>query len=350
MHDVAEVKPSVGELVAPRRPGGRLLLDAALPGGLALLGLGGTGLVLLVAQLAIRAPLLPGPSGLIALVAALSPSALALALPVAALIGMSAGSRIWVEGGEWLALSASGWGARRVAVPVLALGLGLGAGEAMLTHWLEPAGRAAAREILGRAPGELRVRPGQPSQVGDLLLLAEDQRGGELLGLFLARGDLVVAAARGRFSDGARLVLEDGSAKKIDAAGEGWSLQFGRAELAMGAPVRRLELVERGDAELRELISRMEAAGRGAAAERMSLAKRSVLPLTLPLLCLLGLPLGAWRARSGPAVVGVVLAWWALMRLCDQSVGVMGPLVAAGLPLGGLLLLTLIAWARWRAR
>jgi lipopolysaccharide export LptBFGC system permease protein LptF len=111
-----------------------------------------------------------------------------------------------------------------------------------------------------------------------------------------------------------------------------------------------VEAAERDDRALLDLIDRMEAKGRRADFERMTLYKRSALPLSVPLLTLLGLPLGARRARPALVAAGTVLGWWVLMRLSDQSVSTVGALLASGIPPTALAIAALVGWSRWGAR
>jgi len=94
----------------------------------------------------------------------------------------------------------------------------------------------------------------------------------------------------------------------------------------------------------------MKDEGRAAPVERMILYKRSTLPLSLPLLAVLGLPLGGRGLRPASAVVAVTLSWWAATRICDQSVGSLGPIWAASLPLIGLSIGVIVAWVGWSER
>ena len=93
-----------------------------------------------------------------------------------------------------------------------------------------------------------------------------------------------------------------------------------------------------------------QSAGKDASFERMTLYKRAATPLSLPLLALLGLPLGVRGVRPAVAALGVTLGWWALMRLCDQAVGALGPALAALRPPLALAAATAIAWLRWGER
>lgn len=145
------------------------------------------------------------------------------------------------------------------------------------------------------------------------------------------------------------LHLEQGSAAGLSAASP-WRMTFATAQLALRPDLPRVEVSERSGAALRDLIARMEAEGRDASVERMALYKRAALPLSLPLLTVLGLPLGVRGVRPAAGAIAVTLLWWAVMRVCDQAVGSLGPLAAAGIPLVVLAGMVVVAWASWGDR
>jgi hypothetical protein len=133
-------------------------------------------------------------------------------LPVSLLFGVVAAAERKAREGEWLALAASGLPARRLAPPLLVLGLVGGIVEAGLTHGLEPMGRATVRRALEGAVSELRLQPGQPAVIGELLLLAGGVEGPRMTDLFVAVGDTALAARGGRVEAGV-LVVTDGEAE-----------------------------------------------------------------------------------------------------------------------------------------
>ena len=153
-----------------------------------------------------------------------------------------------------------------------------------------------------------------------------------------------MSAASGRVSGGV-LRLQHGSAAGLSAD---WSMTFADAELALRPALPRMETAERSTGALSRLIGRMEAEGRTASVERLALYKRTTLAASLPLLAILGLPLGVRGVRPAAAATGVTLAWWAVMRLCDQAVGSTGPLLAALLPLALLAVGAAVSWLTWR--
>lgn len=321
-------------------------------GALATAAIAGVGVLLLVGQTLAQAALLPGPAGLGAVALGLVPAVLGVALPAGLLVGTVAVGRRWAEAGDGLALQAAGYGARRLLAPLLGLGLVVGLLQAGLAHGLEPWGRAAARRALDGAAGELALVAGQPVTLGGVLVHAGEAEGGRLGEVFVAAGRVVVGAARGEIEAGGALRLEGGSAAALPEADQppGWTLRFERARLPLDPRKRRVELVERSTADLRDLIGRMRAQGRGAEAERLALYKRTSLPLAAPVLALLGLALGARGGRPGPVTAITALCWWAAVRVCDQTVGALGPLLAAALPLIGGSAALAVAWLGWRDR
>ncbi len=329
-----------------------LMREVSRAGLLASAGIAGVGALLVVGQTLVLASVLPGPSGLAVVALGLLPAVLGVALPAGLLVGCVAVGRRWAEAGDGVALQASGHGARRLVPPLLLLGVLVGLLQASLSHVVEPWGRAAVRRALDGASGELALVAGQPLYLGGVLIHAGAVDGQTLEDLFVAADRVVVSAARGRILPGGTLELVQGTAATLpdEAGGEAYRLRFERATLPLDPRRRRVELIERSWSDLRDLIGRMQASGKRAAAETLALYKRTSLPLGAPLLALLGLPLGARGARPGPTAALTALIWWAVVRLCDQSVDALGPLLAAALPLCGAALAVALAWARWRDR
>jgi lipopolysaccharide export LptBFGC system permease protein LptF len=326
----------------------RALWSAIVPVlSLTVLGLLGVSALLLAGRALSMSAVLPGASGLAVVLLGSLPAALAAALPVGGLAGAVAAGRGWAEGGDARALAVSGWPPTALLPPVLLLGGLLGAAEATLTHHLEPTGRAAVRQALHAAAGQLSLRPGQPLALGEVLLHASAASPAGYTDLFVASGDVVVQASDGAVESTGMLSLTDGGAVSL-ATEDRWRLSFSTAELALDIPRPRVELVERSDSSLRELIARTEADGRSAAYERLVLYKRTTLPLSLPLLTALGLPLGLSGTRPAAAAVAVTLGWWTLTRLCDQGVGALSAPWAAAIPLAALALLAAAVWGRLR--
>ncbi len=321
------------------------LVDAIGPAGLTTAAVVGLCVAVLGGQLTAAASVVPAPlqAGQIGL--GLLPVALSIGVPIAVLVGIVAAGQAWAEGGDWLSLRSAGLRGSALLPATLALGLTGAGAQGALTHNLAPRGQALAR--MSFQTGSLTLRAGQPLHLGDLLLVAEEASAGRYRGLALATGDVAVAAREGGF-DGAALALEHGSAQSFGE--RPWRLRFARARVPLPAPDRRVELVERTDADLRALIERMETNGRDAAYEQLILYKRSTLPAAVPLLATLGLPLGLRRVRPAIAAASVGLGWWIATRLCDQAADRLGPELAAAAPLLGLALVTAALWLRWADR
>lgn len=331
--------------------GSTLLRETLAPAAAAMAAMVAAGLLLAVGRTLQQAPVAPDPVGLMGILLALLPSVLGLALPVAAFFGLLAAARSWREGGDWLALATAGFGARAVVPSVLLAGALLGLGQGLLTHWLEPLGRARVRRALVMAAGDLRLQPDRPALLGSTLVHARSVEGPELGEVFLAVGPTVIAARTGRLDPGGTLLLRDGQALPPGApAPDAWTLSFAEAELRLDLAPPRVELVERSHAELRQVIARIEAAGKDTTAASLVLARRSALPFCLPLLGLLALPLGARGAQPGLSATVTVIAWWVVLRLSDLAAPAVGPLLAAWLPVLSLALAAGVAWGSWRER
>jgi lipopolysaccharide export LptBFGC system permease protein LptF len=328
-----------------------LIARAARGGSLATLGLAGTATALTAARALTAAPVVPGPLGALLVVVGLLPAALSLALPVGVLVGVAMAARAWREGGELAGLHAMGMPARRLVPALLLIGAVGGAVEAGLTHGLEPAGRTLVRRTVANASASLMLRPGQAMTLGPVLVRAERVSGDSMEQVFIATGDVVLTGQVGAMESDNRLRLDRGSARHIASDGSAdVSLEFGRAwvPLAMAAP--RVERGERSTPDLNRLVARIVAEGRPATAESLALTRRSAVPIALPLLALLGFPLGARGLRPAVAATVTVLGWWTLQRLADQSAPELGPTWAAWLPTLALLMAATLAWATWRDR
>jgi hypothetical protein len=318
----------------------------------AVLGLWGAAAALLALQVLLRSPIRPGLGAGALAGLALLPAALELALPVGLLAGaVLAGVRLR-ERGELVALSASGAPFRRLAPALVAVGLLGGVLQAALGHELAPRGRAAARDTLQGSLASLQLRPGQPVVVGrDALLVRAGGRdaAGDSTDLFVAAGDLVVAAAAGRVTDRGRLVLTRGEARHLDPAA-GWRLRFDQATVPLTPSPGRVELGERSSPHLADLVRRMRARGRDADYEALWLMKRTTAAAALPLLLLLGLPAGARWLAPGATVALTTVGWWTAVRLADKLVSWVGPEVAAAAPVVLLSIAAAAVWSTWRGR
>lgn len=332
------------EFAAGRLAVGALLRESAAPGGLVVVGLVAIGVSLMAGQAVLQSGLVPGLAGLCMVIGGLLPSVLAVALPVGVLAGLVAAGQAWAERGDWLAMMSSGLSGRVLLPGLLAAGALCGVGEAGLAHVLEPAGRRLVREAMITAAGEVTLRPGQPAEVGGVLLHAARVEGADLGGLFIATEGAAMSAVSGRVAGGV-LSLTEGTAAGLT---DDWTMTFAEAQLALRPATPRMEHAERSTPSLTGLIMRMEGEGRPAAVERLALYKRTALPLSLPLLAVLALPLGVRGVRPAAAATAVTLSWWAVMRICDQTVGSTGPILAAAIPPAALALAAAVAWLTWR--
>lgn len=331
---------------------GRALVGEALRPMLAAVGaVAGVGLLLALSQALGRASVAPGLLGALRMALGLLPSVLSVALPVGLLFGLVTASRAWREGGDWLALAASGVGARAVLPAVVGSGLLAGLFAVGLSHVLEPLGRRDLRQTLTRAAGDIGLQPDSPVAVGDALVVAQAVDGPHLGDVFIVGGQTAVAARSGLLTGGGTLSLRDGSAVAVGPQGQAaWRLEFARAELRLDIVPPRVELAERTDAELAELVARRTAAGGSAMPQALALLRRTALPACLPLLAVLAVPLGARGARPGLAATLTVLLWWSVLRIADQFAASLGASLAAWMPALALVVACGGAWLSWRAR
>jgi len=333
------------------REGLALVGESLRPMGLAAMAVASVGLLLTLGQALAAAAVAPALGGTLRVMVGLVPPVLGAALPVGLLFGLTASARAWREGGDWLALATAGRGCRTVLPAVLVLGLLAGGLQALLSHQLEPRGRQRVRQALASAAGDLRLQPGRSLAVGGALIGARQVQGRELGEVVLATGATVVAARTGSLLGSGRVSLGGGEAVSLDAQGQpAWRLAFDQAELRLDVDPPRTERAERSDGELRALIDKARAATRPAGDLRLALLRRTSLPACLPLLALLAVPLGARGARPGVAATLTVLAWWSVLRISDQSLGLLGPVLAAWAPALALGLAVAVAWLSWRSR
>ncbi|MBN1335597.1 MAG: LptF/LptG family permease [Deltaproteobacteria bacterium] len=326
---------------------GRLLLaDVAGPALAAFVLFALAGGFLEAALLVLRAPVVPGPGALLDGVLGGMPALLVLWLPLAFLVGIAVATGRWASDGTWTALSAAGVPARRLLPALLLAGTCLAAGSAFTAHLVAPAGRRAAARSLALAASDVRLVPGRFVPVKDAVI----HRGldGDL---FFASGDLAALARSGGLSaEDDRVVVTLDHGLLQGPAGFRASFERARLWIDLPRPGRRVEIEERSDREILDLVARMQARGQDPSHESAVLWKRSTIPLICLLLPFVALPLGLrWKGR--PAQIMVVgVAAWSLVRIGDASCRVIGPPAAATLPLVGLSLLAVALWTGWRDR
>ena len=172
-------------------------------------------------------------------------------------------------------------------------------------------------------------------------------------GLVVAHGETVMVARQGTLEPregGLALRLQQGRALGADQGGPALSFDEAVMPLPLGSQGRRVELAERSDAELNVLISRLTHRGKDASYQQALLLERTTQPLAALLLPLICLPLGLrWGGKPGHAM-GVVIVYWALIRIADASCSAIGAGPAAVLPLAGLTVACVLAWTGWRDR
>lgn len=324
------------------------LRSVAGPSLVALTLFAAAGLLLQAAGLLLAAPALPSPASTLGLVLALLPAALEHTLPVAFLVGLTVAYGRWHAEGTWTALRCAGVSGRRLVLPVLIPALLLTALTALTSHLLAPSGRRAAARGLTEAASAVELVPGRFVDIGGVVLhrpLAG--------GLLVSRGEAVLLAEQGSLSarsDGLLLELEHG--RLLDLGDPTLSLSFATAAfpIPVSSTGRRVELAERSDAELAELVGRMRSRARDPSYEQGVLLKRSTMPLLPLLLPLVALPLGLrWGGRPSHTML-VVVGTWTLLRIGDASSSLLGAHLAASMPLLGLTLAAGLLWAGWRDR
>lgn len=321
-------------------PASRMLLRVvAAPVAVCGLLFGLVGALGLVAVQLLQAPVTPEPVVAARLLAFAVPALASLGLPLAALTGTAAALVSFRRAGRWQALMACGGGSRGLIPGLLTLALGLGLATAASTHVLEPAGRAGARDALA---SRVLPRPGRLVTWGGLALQAntvEDDRLGEV---FFAVDETVGTARSGELDDGV-LTLRSGRTLAGDTL-----VEFDTLRVPLPGPDVRVELVERTDAALRELVERMERNGKDASYEESVLLKRTSWPVAAALLLLLAPPLVL--GRRTPLLALGPLGYFAAVRGCDAVVAHLGAAGSAWLPVAGLALAVAVSWWRWRER
>lgn len=309
--------------------------------------LGGLGTLVGASLELLRAPARPPPEALPALALASLPLTWSATLPLAAMLGLSAGLWRWRRDGQWATLRASGVGGGALLRPGLPFALALAILVSALTHRVEPAARAATKQALSAS---LQLVPGRLVSVGPLTLLADAVDGEALRGVSFAlegaEGEVVGGAARaGRLTPEA---LELSGGRLHHPGPPDVQLDFERLRLRLEPAERRVELVEKGSAELAGLISRMRADGKNAGYEQAVLAKRWSWPVACALLLLACPPLVLGGRPA--AVVALPLVYWSMVRGMDGLARELGGGLAAWAPALALAALVSALWWRWEER
>lgn len=291
----------------------------------------------------------------------LAPHFVAMALPIAYLLGVLIGLGRLSEDRELLALSAFGLDPARLLIVPLAVALAASAVGVGLGRRIEPMGIQRVRTVAGellRKNLQGRVRSG--TFFGDLTGLtvyAEDVDPGTGAWHHVLvhddrdpRSPLLVLAQGGRLAvgpgDGVSLLLDDGRVHRAGAKADAYSvMQFehGRIEVDLGKAFLHRNKLEANSSELTASALRAAAsrAPRGSpAAARLwtELARRLALPMAPLAFALVAVPL-ATRLRRGARAQGFGLAaagfalYYVVARLGQQwgNAGALPPSLAAQL-------------------
>lgn len=242
--------------------------------------------------------------------------------------------------GSWLGLRSLGARGRDLGIPVLLWSGGLCLAALVSAHAVEPGARGWLRDARVEAAVGLRLDAGGSAAIGPWALsgqpdgglrFAADADGQQIVG---SADTVEVEAARGAVT--VRL-----GAGEAHTAGPGWQVRFASLTTALalsGGP--RVETVERSTPDLlRRALNPYE---------RWILWKRTLLPVMLLPLALLGLPLGA-RLPAGVGVGALALGFWTLLRLSD-TLARTGPGLATAALLVPCLLGLGIGWIKWKDR
>jgi len=298
------------------------------------------------------APITPDPELLVPMALASIAVTLPLGLPVGALAGLVAGSRGLRDDGAWLALSSLGVPGRSLVGAALLQLVPVAVLWSLCAHAIEPRARARLRDLKVEAATRVEPRPGLVVALGPWTLAPEGEQ------LAFASGDWVGVAERWRVDPAeGSVVLTAESVAARDARG-GARLELDRAvvPVRLGTGDTRVHVSERTTPDLLRQIAVSEELGRDLY-ERWILWKRSVLPLALLPLGVSALPLGLGPTRPTRRLVPVAVwvgtqvgSLWALTRIADQSISVLGLSGATALVLAGALAWPLAAWLRWEPR
>ena len=303
--------------------------------------------VVLSAQIILRAPFVPGVAGVMKIWAAMLPETFGVLAPPALLIAVVVGSRAWSEQGDLQALAQSGHGGRILGVPTLAAGVVVALMVLCCSQVLGPWGRTLARNVVVDAAADSKLRPGSMIQLGDVWVRVGARDSGQLTDIVIAADSWVAWAPRAeRLPDGL-IRLYGGQTRGLD---DSWHVRFAQASISAQSSTVGIHNFERGYRALQQRIERMESNGKSAHRERLTLYKRATLPLAVPLLALLGLPIGVRAQRPALITGGVILSVWAVQRMGDHGAAVLGPTTMAVVPLIFVMVLLMSFWTRWWAR
>ena len=317
------------------------------PFWVSLLSMASVGGVVVAGQWVLLAPIVPNPVGIARIWLGLAPEMIGVLAPVAILFASVTVARLWHEGGEIRAMSCTGCSPVMLIRGGLFMGLMVGVGVALCTHVLAPYGRSDARQTLMRSLADLPLRARAPTQIGDLWLRVEDVDGRVGRNVVVATGDWVAWAERGELSESG-LHLENGQARPLDGR---WTARYSSAQFPIAMPTVGVHNFERTSSALWHRVLEKQARGDSAVRDKLTLHKRTTLPLSAPLFALLGIPLGLTFRYPAWVTTGVVVMVWVVQRLGDHLAVFLGAELVAAAPLLLLVLATGAAWRRvWGQR
>jgi lipopolysaccharide export LptBFGC system permease protein LptF len=297
--------------------------------------------VVVTGQMVTSAPVVPDAVGIVSIWLWLLPETLGILAPVALLFASVTSAHLWADGGEFRGMASAGLSTRRLIPGSLMAGVSVAVVVAVCTHVLGPTGRGMVRQQLNHAAAMVDLQAGVPVQMGNVWLRA-GQGEAEPSSLVVAGPDWVAWAESWSWSSDGHLRLVQGRAIQV---GTDWSMSFDGATVPVEFEPIGVHNFERSFGELWALIEAMETVGHDASRERLTIYKRSTLPLAAPLLLLLGLPLGARCRRPAAVTLVVALAVWMVQRFGDHAAGSVG---ASGMALTPLVLLGITTWVAWR--
>jgi hypothetical protein len=189
--------------------------------------------------------------------------------------------------------------------------------------------------------------PGQVAEIEGVTLVPGRVEDGVARDVFLAAGELV-GGARSLEVRGESVVL--GAGTLASAGDRPWRVSWARWTRplpTLGGP--RIELAERSNADLADLVARTEARNHPAHYERAVLHKRWLHPLAALILPLCLLPLGA-SGRPGLRLGLAALGYLVAVRAGDHLAATIGGLAAASAGPVYVATLGFGLWASWRDR
>lgn len=303
--------------------------------------------IVVTGQWVLRSPVVPSPSGIARIWLGLAPEMVGVLAPVAILFASVTVARLWHEGGEIRAMGCTGRSPVKLIYVGLFTGAMVGAGVALCTHVLAPLGRSDARQTLMRSLADAPLRARAPTQIGDIWLRVDHVDGRVGRDVVVATGDWLAWAERGQLGESG-IRLENGHAIPL---GGDWTLRYDAAQLPIPIPSIGVHNFERTSPALWTRILEKQVRGESVVKDRLTLHKRTTLPLSAPLFALLGIPLGLIFRHPAWVTTGVVVAVWVVQRMGDHLASFVGAELVACAPLVLLAVATWAAWLQiWRAR